>query len=250
MLSKKASMLLADPKPNKTSFQAFSVLLFKWKTMYRLEADKKNLYIHIPFTSKNDELRPEIYGDVSLLEQVVYNLVNNAIKYCYWGTKIHIDCKKPNANAETPHILTVSNFGPSIDEKAKGKLYELYYRGDNVSEQHEGLGIGLYISRKIARAHGGNIIHQSVKISEYNVPLINTYLERQFKDKDESLVPKLKSELKKLLDSEIYNEIISLEERTLESLDNRDPSRTELRKDILKSTYKVTFTVEIPSRGE
>ena len=158
---------------DKIHFLAFHELLYKWRSTYRLQTYKKCINIIVADTYRNDPDRPEVYGDKLLLEQLVYNLVDNAVKYCYEGTNIWLDCKKVSRNPNSPHVLTVINYG--IEIKNEDNIYGLYKRGQNVGDS-EGLGIGLYVAKRMAEVHGGTIEHICTKISDFNVSLINAYI--------------------------------------------------------------------------
>jgi hypothetical protein len=245
-LFEQANMFLSLPEPEKEEFFAYRELLFKWKDIYRLELMKKGLYFDILYYPvKNDPLRPKIWGDPILLEQLLYNLVNNAVKYCYRGTKIQLDCRKQDSKQDSPHILTVINYGLQMEEGRKP--YQLFYQGSN-APTGEGLGIGLYIAEKIAIAHGGEINHKCEEVSRYNIFLIKAYLEIDFPKKNNNLIHKLRKEYKRLRKSVKLYEIVApgkyIEQIYSKLLQN------ELINSINKPTYKVTFTVTIPAKGE
>lgn len=101
---------------------------------------------------------PVVWDEVRI-EQVLTNLVTNAAKYAPGG-EIRLTLREAGDGVE----LTVRDQGPGIPNAAKARLFERYYRapgaargGDDGSPGPEGLGLGLYISRKIALAHGGDL---------------------------------------------------------------------------------------------
>jgi signal transduction histidine kinase/DNA-binding response OmpR family regulator len=93
--------------------------------------------------------------DRSRLDQVLTNLVSNAVRY---------GGKKPIAVALTRHrthaTVTVSDQGTGIEERDLGRIFERFERGES-SRSHGGLGLGLYIARCIVEAHGGTIAVRS-----------------------------------------------------------------------------------------
>ncbi len=241
-LSAKAGMTCEIPKPKKKHFQAFAQLLFKIKDTLYLDADQKNIQFSIHPCGPADPFRPPIFGDESLLEQLLFNLVNNAVKYCHPGTKIAMDCKKSDTRVSTQHILTVTNYGMEI--LAGTQPYELEFRGPNVGDT-QGVGIGLYIADQIARAHGGGIQHRCEKVSRFNVPLMEAYLEAENIDKNESLIETIREQLGELRDSGKYSRVVALDENG----DLRPTSVVpdELVAKIKEQTWEVTFEVTIPS---
>lgn len=96
----------------------------------------------------------DVYADPDRLDQILENLLSNAIKYGYSGTPIVVEvaCK--------PDVVTVSvtNYGRGI---APDQLAHLFQRFHTVEEQHhrgiKRIGLGLYITRELVHAHGGEI---------------------------------------------------------------------------------------------
>lgn len=93
----------------------------------------------------------EIVGDRLRLEQVLINLLDNAIKYSPGGEEVLI-----RINLEADHVIIgVQDYGVGIDKKSLTKLFNRYYRSDNTAMRFEGLGLGLFISADIIRRHHG-----------------------------------------------------------------------------------------------
>jgi PAS domain S-box-containing protein len=93
----------------------------------------------------------EIIGDRLRLEQVLVNLLDNAIKYSPGGEEVLI---RINREADQV-IIGVQDYGVGIDKKSLTKLFNRYYRSDNTAMRFEGLGLGLFISADIVRRHHG-----------------------------------------------------------------------------------------------
>jgi signal transduction histidine kinase len=95
----------------------------------------------------------EVWGlwDRSRIEQVIDNLMSNAIKYGV-GKLIEIALEKNPTKA----ILTVRDHGIGIDKEEQSKIFERFERATS-ARHYEGIGLGLYISREIVNAHGGTI---------------------------------------------------------------------------------------------
>lgn len=242
-MTKNARMLIEVPEPKNKPFLAYGELVFKWKDIYRLEAEGKCLQFHVDYPRHSDLDRPAIYGDQILLEQLLYNLVNNAVKYSFRGTKIRIDCKKRDRTPSSPHVLTVTNYGIELEDDPR--IYDLYHHGRLVIGE-EGLGIGLYIAKQIALAHGGTTEHFCTKLSRFNVPLIEPYLKTDFPGKEETVIMPLSEELDRLKESGQYHNIVALDE--YEGLRYSKPTRLDLINSIRKRTWKVSFTVTIPAK--
>ncbi len=89
--------------------------------------------------------------DPSRLEQVVTNLLDNALKYGA-GRPVHIQVHAEPGRA----VLTVTDHGIGIEPSHLARIFERFERA--VSERHYGgLGLGLYITRELVHAHGGSL---------------------------------------------------------------------------------------------
>lgn len=93
----------------------------------------------------------EIVGDRLRLEQVLINLLDNAIKYSPGGEEVLVRINQ----VEDHVIIAVQDYGVGIDKKSLNKLFDRYYRSDNTAMRFEGLGLGLFISADIVRRHHG-----------------------------------------------------------------------------------------------
>jgi len=88
----------------------------------------------------------------SLIEQVVVNLIDNAIKYSQQGEKVHISAEKINNEI----VINVADNGCGIPEKHLPRIFERFYRVDKArSRKLGGTGLGLAIVKHISHAHGG-----------------------------------------------------------------------------------------------
>ncbi|WP_322797578.1 ATP-binding protein [Thermoflexus sp.] len=97
---------------------------------------------------------PLIQGDPRRLEQVLANLVSNAIKYSPQGGTIRI------SGRVTPRevIVTVTDEGIGILPEEQERIFERFYRASAArARQTPGTGLGLYLARAIVEAHGGRI---------------------------------------------------------------------------------------------
>ncbi len=94
---------------------------------------------------------PPVMADPMGLERIIVNLLTNALKYSP-GSPVRISaCRSPGALQ-----ITVADRGPGIDAEDLPLIFERFYRGGSAG-QSKGSGLGLYISRLLAEAHGGKI---------------------------------------------------------------------------------------------
>ncbi len=102
----------------------------------------------------------EVEADVDRISQVIINLLSNARKYSPKGSPITVTVQQAGYEA----IVSVRDMGVGIPAERQAHIFEQFYRVPGVEVQtgpHTGLGLGLYISRKIVERHGGHIDVQS-----------------------------------------------------------------------------------------
>ncbi|HWQ04560.1 MAG TPA: ATP-binding protein [Longilinea sp.] len=95
---------------------------------------------------------PVIVADELRLEQVISNLLGNAIKYSPSG-EINISGQVRPDNV----IICVSDQGPGIAPQDIPHIFDRFYRAPEIARQTKGAGLGLYLTRSIIEAHGGRI---------------------------------------------------------------------------------------------
>jgi signal transduction histidine kinase len=96
--------------------------------------------------------------DAGRLEQVVANLIGNALKYSSEGTPVEIDLSGDGESV----TLCVRDDGIGIPAEDMVRIFSRYSRGHNALDSGvEGLGLGLYLCKGIVEAHGGRIWAES-----------------------------------------------------------------------------------------
>jgi two-component system CheB/CheR fusion protein len=93
-----------------------------------------------------------VTADPSRLEQVIVNLLANAIKHAPESRHVDIRVGRRGRYA----LIAVRDYGPGIPPSDLPQLFSRFFRGSG-ARSSDGLGLGLYISNEIARAHGGSI---------------------------------------------------------------------------------------------
>lgn len=94
-----------------------------------------------------------IEGDALRLEQVIQNLLQNAVKYSPEGGPVEVELTRCGDQA----CLAVTDHGIGIPQDELPMLFSRFYRAANVSAQHiSGMGIGLYVVKEIVALHGGS----------------------------------------------------------------------------------------------
>jgi len=114
-----------------------------------------------------------IEGDEARLEQVLVNLLDNAIKYTPPGGCVTVSARRHGSGVE----IRVADTGVGIPEKDLQRIFERFYRVDNArSRELGGTGLGLSIVKHIVQLHGGEIAVTSIpgKGSIFTVTLMST----------------------------------------------------------------------------
>jgi len=106
---------------------------------------------HTIMTSGNKDLA--VYADPQRIDQVIVNLVNNAIKYSPKSNRIEINVSHHEGMAK----VSVTDYGIGIRSEKIPHLFERYYRADPSMIEFSGFGLGLYICAEIIKRHGGEI---------------------------------------------------------------------------------------------
>lgn len=95
-----------------------------------------------------------VKGDAVRIEQVLVNLISNAIKYSPSEKQIIVNVGKQRGKA----LVSVRDFGSGISMEDQARIFERFYRTSLAQKNHRpGFGLGLYISSEIIRQHGGRI---------------------------------------------------------------------------------------------
>jgi two-component system phosphate regulon sensor histidine kinase PhoR len=97
---------------------------------------------------------PAVRGDANRLQEVLQNLLDNAVQYTPSGGKIEVAA----ANSNGQIVFTVTDTGIGIPQAEQSRIFERFYRVDAArSREAGGTGLGLSIARHIVEAHGGRI---------------------------------------------------------------------------------------------
>jgi two-component system phosphate regulon sensor histidine kinase PhoR len=121
----------------------------------RLLADEKQLALKVEAAEE-----VQVEGDQSRLQQVIVNLLDNAIKYTPDGGAITVSV---HGEAEKA-VVTVADTGIGIARESQAHIFERFYRTDKArSRELGGTGLGLSIVKSIGAAHGGRVSVQSTE---------------------------------------------------------------------------------------
>lgn len=132
-----------------------SHLLFDSVENYRIHANKKNQEL----VMKGIEEECFVLGDPNRIEQVIKNILSNAVKYSGENASIRVELK----HEEWFYIVFISDTGMGIPEEDLEHIFDRFYRVDKArSRAMGGTGLGLAIAKEIMELHGGKIQVRSV----------------------------------------------------------------------------------------
>ena len=123
----------------------------------RLLADSK----HVQLVLENIGERSWVKADASRLEQVLDNLLSNALKFSPEGGVVKVQVK-PDLQAGVLEV-TVSDTGPGIAPEDLPHIFERFYQGRTKGKHTAGSGLGLALVKRVVEAHGGRIWIESEK---------------------------------------------------------------------------------------
>lgn len=99
----------------------------------------------------NPQQALDVQADPALLRLTLNQLIENACKYSKQGSTVTIEIE-PQADSV---VVKVSNNGSSISSEERSRIFDRFYRGADAKRSTSGSGLGLFVARKIALAHGG-----------------------------------------------------------------------------------------------
>ncbi|MCL2399989.1 MAG: HAMP domain-containing histidine kinase [Defluviitaleaceae bacterium] len=145
--------LLQEAVPYSSAFD-INDLIRRTVLSFEPQATAKNLQIHCRFAHKYDE----IWADYDKIQRVIYNLVDNAVKFVPEAGEIMIEV---NLDDEACYVSVQDN-GRGISLEDQPQIFDRFFKGDpSRNEYKKGSGLGLSIVREIVRAHGGQVTVKS-----------------------------------------------------------------------------------------
>lgn len=114
------------------------------------------------FTVDIPDNLPELWVDADKLEQILINLVDNAVKYSYPGTEVKVNARMVSDNPDRVRIA-IADQGVGIPAEHLPQIFTKFSRIDNpLTREVEGTGLGLYITQSLTKAMDGEIGVESV----------------------------------------------------------------------------------------
>lgn len=125
-------------------------------SLFQAQAEENMIQLEL----KSDAVSPRAMLDPQRTEQIVGNLVSNALRYVPEGGRVWIDVRREGESA----VVSVNDNGPGVPEEELPRIFNRFWRGDKSRTRTSGgAGLGLAIARQLVEAQGG-------KISASNLP--------------------------------------------------------------------------------
>lgn len=122
-------------------------LLRRVLTHFESKAEGRELKLQV------DDGLPPVVADKDLISLALRQLIDNALKYSPPGSPIDVTAGLKDHRV----IIRVRDRGPGIPERERERVFDKFYRRQTTKTHVPGTGLGLYIAREIARAHGGDV---------------------------------------------------------------------------------------------
>jgi signal transduction histidine kinase len=129
-----------------TSFDLHNLLIEVTEVM-----QQNHSQYQISLDCKQDKMMME--ADHQRIEQVLINLISNAIKYSPKAGRVIVSASMSKDKIR----VSVQDFGIGIEEDQHERIFSRFYRVENLAAHMSGLGLGLYISQEIIKGHGGEL---------------------------------------------------------------------------------------------
>lgn len=121
----------------------FHGLVTKYRKIYQSQIEAKNLHLH-----QAGESWGSVDGSSRAIGIIPHAYIDNAVKYAPHGTKIVLDYEEVDGAL----TFSVESFGPVILPEEEGRLFELFFRGQEAARRHtEGTGFGLAAAANVAQ---------------------------------------------------------------------------------------------------
>jgi len=144
-----------DQNKHNLQFETVDITDVVSSVIAHLNSEIKKKKLRINFQPPEENIT--VHGNASLLTQLFFNLIDNAIKYTPTKGIITVSLAKKNKIVE----IAVKDTGIGIAPSMQEKIFERFYRADSARSETKGYGLGLAICQAIVKRHQGNLILHS-----------------------------------------------------------------------------------------
>ena len=143
---------------------SFPGLLREVFALFRDQAMNKGLELILRDTQN---LPSQLISDPTRLRQILINLIGNAIKFTEQG-RVSVEVEtKPMTESRARIFVRIRDTGTGLSQEQANKLFEPFVQGDNsTTRKFGGTGLGLALSRRLARALGGDVVVESCEVGK------------------------------------------------------------------------------------
>jgi two-component system, sensor histidine kinase and response regulator len=134
---------------------AIDVVSLVQQSVMLMNATMGNKKVNLIFEPAVSEVMVNV--DFQMIERVINNIINNAIKYAPVDSNIEVEVTQTEKEAQ----VHVCNYGEAIPEKYHKKIFEMFGRANPEDKRIEGTGLGLAYCKLAVEAHGGEILVES-----------------------------------------------------------------------------------------
>ncbi len=151
------------PLELKRSYQDVLAPLQQMVTKHSSTTNKHRLHLTLHEVKPADRLMG--WFDLSRIEQMLNNLLTNAIKYSPAGGEIEVGVhpRRDTQGTAREVLIWVKDQGIGIAAQDLPRIFERFYRADTLDGSISGFGIGLYLTRELVEGHGGRIWVESTQ---------------------------------------------------------------------------------------
>lgn len=123
--------------------------------LYQAEADRRSISIRLTPDPGQSRKQVQVYADPVRVEQIISNILTNALRYTPESGEIVLEIQKTGVNLVS---TTIHDSGPGIPSETIPYVFDRFYRVDRArSRQDGGTGLGLAIARQLSEAQGGRL---------------------------------------------------------------------------------------------
>lgn len=249
MMYRRSTLIFKNEKP-KYEWVDIHREIYSLKTLFSEDAEKSHLQqIIVDIDPTFDKC--QLYTDKLSLNHILFNLVDNAVKYGLRASNIYIKVCFPKhydklneekCVTEINQIkIEVISYGFRISSEIKDKIFDLYYRSEQ-SKEKEGRGIGLFLVKKLCEKLNYKIENsRSQLIEAYNIPASFHFVNGKNVD---SKIEKLPEDIRLILTSNFVGDNIMKLVNVKTSL-NWDIGINEIQSLISQETYENIFSLTL-----
>lgn len=247
-LYKRSTLMFKELAPQK-DWVDLHILIFSTKWLCREKAKLNNLQEIVIIDGFNFN-QYKVYTDNQLISHALFNLVDNAIKYGYMGSRIYINIsiseedlqheKNGDWNLIKTIQISIVSYGQVISQEEQSHLFDLFYRAP-ASKIKDGMGIGLFLVKKNCNSLRYTIEYRGSMLSECNLPIYYYGIQQK---KTTSLRKISQTLIQEVVNQELSDKDWKIEDLEFDAAINQPTCRNEfvltlnnIDNNIIKPTY-------------